>query len=1520
MSRFIRAFSFLLLFLPVSIFAAGPLSYSGRLVAVDGSPLTGPVDITIDLFVDTTVSCTQTINGVSLVNGVFNLEVDYGTSCLGSLDITQTMQQAYSASLQVFVRITNESTATPTVYTKQKIVVTPRSAFSDHAMVANAVNDGVIEDISMSGISSNCSNGEVLKADGSGGFSCASDDVGSIGDITGVSAGTGLIGGGSTGDVTINVDVGTGASQIPQLDGSGKLVISTIPDLGASKITSGTISTSVLPQATTTTDGYLNSANWNTFNNKQEAITAGTTSQYLRGDLSLDALDTDAVTEASNLYFTDARARSAAVADAIVDAVTNVAPSQNAVSDALVLKQDVLQTTDILDVNSVNLNNAGHLRLLELGVNGSNYVEIKANDLMGGDYSLTLPASQGGSGQVLVNNGSGILSWASSTSGSVTSVGATNSTIVVTGTAQDPTIAVGTIGNSNISTGIDAIKLADGSVTNTELQYVGGLTSDAQTQIDTKAASIHNHAGSDITSGTVADARLSVNVSLIGQTIDSSEITDDEIVNADINSAAGIDATKLADGSVTNTELQYIGGLTSDAQIQLDSKQVAITGSSDIVANSIILDSQSGVVLNPHNTAAGNTGEVQFKELAASGTDYVSLKSPDAIASSLTFVLPGADGSNGQVLVTDGSGNLSWGSTTSGSVTTVTGSSPILSSGGATPDISITQANGSTDGFLDSADWTTFNNKQGSITTGTTAQYLKGDLSLGTFENDVNGTTITGFVTGANSTVLNSDTIKVAIEKLQGQSDNKATNVHAHAGDDITSGTVADARLSANVSLIGQTIDSSEITDDEITDSDINSAAGIDATKLADGSVTNTELQYIDGLTSNTQTQIDSKQATIAGTTDLVANSITVDSLGGFTLLPYGAAAGNTGEIQFRELAANGSSYVGFKSPDAVSTNLVLTLPGADGTSGQVLSTNGSGVLAWQSPSSGSVTAVTGSSPISSTGGATPDISITQANGSTDGFLDSADWTTFNNKQGSITTGTTAQYLKGDLSLGTFESDVTGTTLAGFVAGANSTVLNSDTVEVAIEKIQGQINGGVNGTDLNAQSVDDTHLNGITSSCANGEILKTNGVGAFYCASGSGLSTVTNTDISGISSNCADGETIKAAGDGTFTCGAADIYETEATFVNAIPDAVKCTKDDGSVIALYLRHKNASAILYGTPSDGGTDSYINFNPTTKDYVSDNGLTGTWDCKINLDTLIIQKKAYSMAGRQDNSSNRVCKINVNTTHNYTNEIVGQIPYTEIDLYSTQGDCDGITVNTTLETISLAKGEYRIEQAIGSFDGAGWARQQLFNVTDNGQQDENLFVSYSAASSTMNTNTSSFNLSLYEPKVMSLKISSAVASGKIYYSPVFITKINGGKEFSGKVFAEYIQSNTSVTAAGTGDIKYNTLVDDTHNAYNTTTGEFTCPVDGRYEVVFGHYIQPIAWAPGDYIVYTLTLEGAATKQYVKRIEGSFNNYLGINAHLASTKCLAGQVMKLQASPNKTFTIHNDPQTDFIQFREL
>lgn len=100
---------------------------------------------------------------------------------------------------------------------------------------------------------------------------------------------------------------------------------------------------------------------------------------------------------------------------------------------------------------------------------------------------------------------------------------------------------------------------------------------------------------------------------LTNKSIDSDNNTITNIVDADIKASAGIDATKIADGSVTDAEFQYVGGLTSDAQTQIDSKlahtggeikdykeTVATTASAgtSFTSNTLTLDVEDGNVFD----------------------------------------------------------------------------------------------------------------------------------------------------------------------------------------------------------------------------------------------------------------------------------------------------------------------------------------------------------------------------------------------------------------------------------------------------------------------------------------------------------------------------------------------------------------------------------------------------------------------------------------------------------------------------------------------------------------------------------------------------------------------------------------------------------------------------------------------------------------------------------------------------------------------------------------------------------
>jgi len=58
--------------------------------------------------------------------------------------------------------------------------------------------------------------------------------------------------------------------------------------------------------------------------------------------------------------------------------------------------------------------------------------------------------------------------------------------------------------------------------------------------------------------------------------------------------------------------------------------------------------------------------------------------------------------------------------------------------------------------------------------------------------------------------------------------------------------------------------------------------------------------------------------------------------------------------LKLYEDTDNGTNYVSFKAPDTIAANVTWTLPSADGTSAQVLSTNGSGTLSWATACGGS--------------------------------------------------------------------------------------------------------------------------------------------------------------------------------------------------------------------------------------------------------------------------------------------------------------------------------------------------------------------------------------------------------------------------------------------------------------------------------------------------------------------------------------------------------------------------------------
>lgn len=76
-----------------------------------------------------------------------------------------------------------------------------------------------------------------------------------------------------------------------------------------------------------------------------------------------------------------------------------------------------------------------------------------------------------------------------------------------------------------------------------------------------------------------------------------------------------------------------------------------------------VLSFVSGASLATPLAVVGNAtagAEIRLPEDTDNGSNYVALKAPNTLASNLTFTLPSADGTNGQVLQTNGSGALSF--------------------------------------------------------------------------------------------------------------------------------------------------------------------------------------------------------------------------------------------------------------------------------------------------------------------------------------------------------------------------------------------------------------------------------------------------------------------------------------------------------------------------------------------------------------------------------------------------------------------------------------------------------------------------------------------------------------------------------------------------------------------------------------------------------------------------------------------------------------------------------------------
>jgi len=144
----------------------------------------------------------------------------------------------------------------------------------------------------------------------------------------------------------------------------------------------------------------------------------------------------------------------------------------------------------------------------------------------------------------------------------------TNKTIDADGTGNSIT----NIEDANIkaAAAIDATKIADGSVTSAEFQFINSLSSNAQTQIDSKQATID--ASNRLNANLIHDGSVSNTEFGYLDGVTSAIQTQINTKQATIDSSSRLNANLVGDGSVDNTEFGYINGVTSAIQTQIDAK------------------------------------------------------------------------------------------------------------------------------------------------------------------------------------------------------------------------------------------------------------------------------------------------------------------------------------------------------------------------------------------------------------------------------------------------------------------------------------------------------------------------------------------------------------------------------------------------------------------------------------------------------------------------------------------------------------------------------------------------------------------------------------------------------------------------------------------------------------------------------------------------------------------------------------------------------------------------------------